>query len=135
MNLIPKIIVVLGLVLLLCSFMLPAVRLTDDILLNGAYAFVINAAMLFYVESAAEYFEYVFSVLTNVWAFWLFVRFWRRSEMKILTYIIVLLAVSSAGYWYFKMEDTSVLLYGFWVWVAGVLTISLANLLKRRSAV
>jgi len=122
----------LGLVLFLVSFFLPTVQLTDDIVLNGIMAFGVNAGMLFFVEDGAEYFEYVFSILTNVWVLWLLVRFWRKGEKFPLTIVVALLALSSAIYWFFKVEDTGVLLYGFWVWIVAVTLVCLANVLKVR---
>ncbi|MFT7611781.1 MAG: hypothetical protein ACI9J3_000727 [Parvicellaceae bacterium] len=132
MKLISKIGYFLGLVLFFVSFALPTVNLTDDIELVGMMAFAVNAGMLFFVEDGSEYFEYVFSILTNVWVLWLLVRFWRKGAKLPLTIIVAILALSSAIYWYFKIEDSGVLLYGFWVWIGSVTLVSVANVLKSR---
>ena len=131
MKIVTKIGYILGLLLFLVSFFVPTVQLTEDFAISGILTFLMNAGMLVFVENGAEYFEYIFGVLTNVWVVFLLVRFWRKNDKKWLTIIVSLLAVLSGVYWIFKVPNTSMLLFGFWLWLAGVVLVCLANVLKR----
>lgn len=134
MKMITKIMLFLGLILFLVSFFMPAIALTPEMKLSGFEAFVVNTGMIYFIDNTAAYFEWVFMLLTNVWAVFLFLRFWRKGERKIITYIVGILAIISALYWMFKMEDGSVLLMGYWLWLFGISSIVLANILKKNEA-
>jgi len=133
MKLLSKFLILFGMGLFLSSFFLPAVYITSEIELNGFYAFLLNLSMLFYVENALEYSEYVFMILTNVWVGFLFIRYWRKNVNRMLTYGVVALTIASGLYWVFRVEDTSSLLIGFWTWLVGALFISGANILKGKN--
>jgi len=133
MKLLSKFLILFGMGLFLSSFFIPAVHITSDIELNGFYAFLLNLSMLFYVDSGMEYFEFVFMILTNVWVVFLFIRYWRKNESRILTFFVAALAITSGLYWLFRIEDTSTLLIGFWAWLVGVLFISGASILKGKN--
>ena len=90
--------------------------------------------MLFYVSDGAEYAEFLLVGLTNIWILFLFIRFWRKNERKGLTFLVIGLMLASVVYWLYKMEDTSVLLIGFWVWVTGAVLVAISNVLKVRSS-
>ncbi len=134
MKIVPKIAVFLGLILLITSFFLPAVVVDEGIELTGVMAFALNAGMLFYVESPGEYFEYVFLVLSNVWALYLFGRFWYRKRRVGVTVLTSLLAISSALAWLVLLENTSILAIGYWVWLLAFILLIAANLMKRNHA-
>ena len=134
MKKITTITVLLGLISYLISFFLPALSITSEIELNGFSTFLINFGMLFYVENSVEYWQYIFFILSNILAPFLFVRYWRVSANKILTYLVSLLAIISAIFWPFAFEDSSVLLMGYWLWLIGIVLISGAILLKRKEA-
>ena len=129
-----RLVALIGMGLFLASFFLPAIAITSELKINGFYAFLLELSMLFYVSDGAEYAEFLLMGLTNIWTLFLFIRFWRKNERKGLTFLVIGLMLVSVVYWLYKMEDTSVLLIGFWVWVTGAVLVAISNVLKIRSS-
>lgn len=129
-----RLVALIGMGLFLASFFLPAIAITSELKINGFYAFLLELSMLFYVSDGGEYAEFLFMGLTNVWILFLFIRFWRRNERKGLTFVVIGLTLTSVVYWLYKLEDTSMLLIGFWVWAVAAVLISLSNVMKVRSS-
>ena len=127
-----NIIVLVGFLSFIVSFFLPALWITNELIMSGFTAFLVNLGMLFYVENNTEYFLFVFLMMPNIWAPFLFIRYWRPESNKYITLIISSITLAATIYWPFSFEDASVLLIGYWLWLMGIVLIVSAVVMKRK---
>lgn len=112
------------------TFLLPTLQGPMGVKFDGISVALINLFTIKFVTSFSDYIAYLFVALTNVWI--IVMLFWSfRSKLKIVpTLMLSVLAITSAVSWFFRMEDGSVLLIGYWIWSLTILLIATFNLYK-----
>lgn len=112
------------------TFVLPTLQGPLGVKFDGISVALLNWFTIKFVADFSEYLSYLFVALTNIWV--LVLLFWSfRSKIKFIpTLIISALAISSAIFWTLKMEDSSVLLIGYWIWMFTIILISGYDLYK-----
>lgn len=112
------------------TFVLPTLQGPMGVKFDGVSVALINLFTIKFVTSFSEYISYLFVALTNIWIVILLVWSFRKQVKLIPTIILSLLAITSAISWYLKMEESNVLLIGYWLWALTVILIAGFNLYK-----
>ena len=117
-------IITVGLALLfMLSFLMPALQGPLGIKLNGFSVFGANIATVVFAEDFYDYLLFLHTALTNLWVVLLLIWSLRIKVKTIPTFILSLLAFTSALSWKFNMEGDQSLLIGYWAWIISILLI------------
>ena len=117
-------IITVGLALLfMLSFLMPALQGPLGIKLNGFSVFGANIATVVFAEDFYDYLLFLHTALTNLWVVLLLIWSLRIKVKTIPTFILSLLAFTSALSWKFNMEGDQALLIGYWAWIISILLI------------
>lgn len=117
----------------IASQFMTVVSIADNIKLTGIEAFGVQLGSVYFVETSSEYISWFFVSMASVWAVFLFVRYWRSHANKIVTILVSILAISSALYWVFTLNEGYNLKFGYYLWLISIIGLSLVNIVKKRA--
>jgi len=120
-----------GVLLYIVSFFIPAVQFSLGIKLNGFEATILHLFEFGFVTNTKEYITYLSSALAHFWIIGLIIGYFTYSKKWIFRLLSVL-AITSSTYWLFALEETSVLLMGYYLWLTSIVLIIVGRYKKMR---
>jgi len=110
--------------LFILSFMLPTLQGPMGVKLNGLMTYGVHLATINFIEGFSDYIMFLFTALTNLWVVLLLIWSVRKKVKLLPSLILGLLAIVSALSWKFSMQESGVLLIGYWIWVVSIISIT-----------
>ncbi len=118
--------------LFIASYFLPYYSNGDDNLL-GFKIWIFNLLGFAFVNSLSNYIIFLFENLTVLWVLLLFIQIFKNDSKLMLIIALAILAITSSCLWYFQIDDTKGILYGYWIWIVSIIGVSACSLLNARS--
>jgi len=126
-----KIIFLIGVLIYFISFFLPTIQFSLGVKLMGWESVLIQWSEILVVSSTAAYLKYLFIALTNFWIVGLIIG--RIIEgKKTVKLVLTGLAIISSASWLFLFKDSTVILYGYYVWLLSIFLIIVSRYMKGR---
>lgn len=119
-----------GVLLYVLSFFLPVLRFSLGVKLSGWEVTALHFSEFAFVGSISEYVGFLFTALVNFWIVGLIIGFFTGGN-KIYLALLSILAILSSFSWLFSLEHSSVLLFGYYVWLLSIILIVLGRILKK----
>lgn len=111
-----------GVVIYILSFFLPVLKVSLGVKLAGWEVTALHFSELAFIDSIPAYLGFLFTALVNFWIVGLMVGyFFERNNLKL--YTLAALAIASSASWLFLFEHSSVLLWGYYVWLLSIVLI------------
>ena len=112
------------------SFVLPTLQGPMGVKLNGFMTFGLHLATINFIEGFVDYVLFLFTALTNLWVVLLLIWAIRKRVKFLPSALLGGLAIASALTWKFNMQESGVLLIGYWIWVVSIVSITSLNLYR-----
>ena len=126
-----KIIFLIGVLIYFISFFLPTIQFSLGVKLMGWESVLIQWSEILVVSSTAAYLKYLFIALTNFWIVGLIIGRIIEGE-KAVKLVLTGLAIISSASWLFLFKDSTVILYGYYVWLLSIFLIIVSRYMKGR---
>ena len=126
-----KIIFLIGVLIYFISFFLPTIQFSLGVKLMGWESVLIQWSEILVVSSTAAYLKYLFIALTNFWIVGLIIGRIIEGE-KAVKLVLTGLAIISSASWLFLFKDSTVILYGYYVWLLSIYLIIVSRYMKGR---
>ena len=128
----PNYIFLTGLIIYIISFFLPVIKFSLGVKLSGWRAIGVHFSEFAFLNSVPEYFSFLFTALANFWIVGLIVGFLIGRNTIYLILLSVLALLSSLS-WFFILEHSSVLLFGYYIWILSIVIIIISRFMKKAS--
>ncbi|MCT4579807.1 MAG: hypothetical protein N4A35_00190 [Flavobacteriales bacterium] len=126
----PTYLFIAGVAIYLLSFFLPVLQVSLGVKLAGWEVTALHFSELAFIDAIPAYFGFLFTALVNFWVVGLIVGyFFERNNLKLFS--LAALAITSSFSWLFLFEHSSVLLWGYYTWLIGIILIISGRVLKR----
>lgn len=130
----PNYIFFAGLILYIISFFLPTLKFSLGVNLSGWEAVGIHFFSFAFINTISEYFSFLFTALANFWVVGLIVGFLIGRNTIYLILLSVLALISSLS-WFVILEHSSVLLFGYYIWILSITLIIVSRFMNKQSEV
>lgn len=113
---------VAGIAIYVLAFFLPVLQVSLGVKLVGWEVTLLHFSELTFIDDIPAYFSFLFTALVNFWVVGLIVGyFFERNRLRLFS--LSLLALGSSFSWLFLFEHSSVLLWGYYTWLLGIVLI------------
>lgn len=126
----PTYLFIAGIVIYILAFFFPVLQVSLGVKLAGWEVTALHFSELAFIDSISAYFGFLFTALVNFWVVGLIVGyFFERNNLKLFS--LAALAISSSFSWLFLFEHSSVLLWGYYTWLLGIVLIVVGRVAGR----
>ena len=119
-----------GVLLYILSFFLPVLKFSLGLKLTGWEVTALHFSEFAFIHSVTEYLGFLFTTLIHFWVIGLILGFFTGGK-KIYLILLALLALLSSFSWFFILENPSVLLFGYYVWLLSIVLIISSRFLSK----
>ncbi len=128
----PTYLLLAGMVLYLISFFLPVLQVSLGVKLSGWEVMVLHFSEIAFIDTFPAYFMYLLTALVHFWIIGLLVgSLFEKHNGKLM--LLSGLALISSFSWLFLFQHSSVLLFGYYVWLLSIVLIVLGRVLKKKT--